>query len=496
MAGQQEQARLERFCRRVVRREVVVGVIGLGYVGLPLAMELVRAGFRVVGVDRDSDRVTRLRQGYANLSDVRTGPLRTAQQRERLFISDDYRSLALAEAVIICVPTPVTAWNEPDLSCVEEAVCQLGPVLNLGSLVVLESTTYPGTTEEVVGAALAASGFRVGEDVFLCYSPERVDPANPRYRTWNTPKILAGCTPDCHQAGLTLYRAFLDQVVPVSSTRTAEMVKLVENVFRSVNIALANEMAVLSAGLGIDVWEVITAASTKPFGFMPFYPGPGTGGHCIPVDPLYLQWKAQQVGLSSRLIEVASHINATMPDYVADQLDQLLQRQGKGLDGASVLLLGLAYKRDVADTRESPAVRLLHVLQERGCRVQYHDPLVPTYLTAGGQRLDSVPLTRALLGQMDGVVLTTDHSGLPYAWIAAHARLVLDTRNALAEVRLPSVHRLGVPWAAPAAGTEPAAPDRGPAAAPAAALAAAPALTGDQEPIGTKAGVGHAQHGD
>lgn len=446
MADQLDSEQVQRFCRRVAQRETVVGVVGLGYVGLPMAMAFIHAGFRVVGFDKNPARIAQLRDGLSFLPDVSSAQLHAALREQRLFLSEECRALALAEAVVICVPTPVTRERQPDLRHVLDAVSTLGPVLRPGALVVLESTTYPGTTEELVQPALETAGFRVGEDVFLCYSPERVDPANPKYQPHNIPKILAGRTKACQQAGMALYSSVVERVVPVSSTRAAEMVKLVENVFRNVNIALANEMAMLSAELGVDAWEVIAAASTKPFGFMPFYPGPGTGGHCIPVDPLYLQWKAQGLGLRSRLIELATEINESMPGYVAAQVDRLLQGQGKRLNGASVLLLGLAYKRDVGDTRESPAVQLLELLQERGCRVFYHDPLVPEFVAPRGQRLISSPITSSLLREVDCVVLTTDHSDLPYAGIAAQARLIVDTRNGFRGIQSPSIYRLGVPW--------------------------------------------------
>lgn len=434
---------LRRFLEAVESRQATVGVIGLGYVGAPLAMAFVEAGFRVVGVDIDPARIAALEEGRARVDGSSGERVKEAVHTGRLILTTRYDPLVRAQAVSICVPTPLTSQKDPDLRWVRIAADRLRRVIRPGTLVVLESTTYPGTTEEVVVPSLERAGHAVGRDVFVCYSPERIDPGNPRYGVRNTPKVIAGVTPACLEAGVALYKAIVETVVPVSSTRAAEMVKLLENTFRSVNIALANEMAMLCERMGIDVWEVIEAARTKPFGFMAFYPGPGTGGHCIPLDPLYLSWKARGYQFYSRFIDLAADVNAGMVRYVADRATSLLNWHGKSLRGARVLILGLAYKRDVGDTRESPAAHLLELLRLRGAEAAYHDPWVPEYRDARGQVHRSLPLTEAALAGADCTVLATDHSAFDYPWIARHARLILDTRGAFRGVKGSHVFRLG-----------------------------------------------------
>ena len=427
------------------RREITVGVAGLGYVGLPLALALAEAGFHVIGVDIDPLRVEALRAGRSGLDRDIDAQLAAALEQGRLRVTTSYRDLAAAAAISICVPTPLTEHKDPDLRWVEAAVGSVREVLRPGSLVTLESTTYPGTTEEIVLPALERSGLEAGRDVFVCYSPERIDPGNRRYGLRNTPKIVAGVTPACLEAGLAFYGTVVERPVPVSSPRAAEMVKLLENTFRSVNIALANELALLCERMDIDIWEVIDAAATKPFGFMPFYPGPGTGGHCIPLDPLYLAWRARGYRFYSRFIELAADVNDGMARHVVDRVARLLNWQGKSLRNSHLLVLGLAYKRDVADTRESPAVAVLELLRWHRADVVYHDPWVPEFRTADGTLLRSQPLTAGLVRAADCVLLTTDHSGFDYRWIARQARLIFDTRGAFRGCLGDHIHRLGSP---------------------------------------------------
>lgn len=433
-----------RLAERLRSREATVGVIGLGYVGLPLAVEFATAGFRVIGVDVEPSRVEALRQGRSYIVDVRDEDVAAVVQAGRFAATTDYATLAAADAVCICVPTPLRKTKEPDIGYILDAVTKLSHHIRAGMLIVLESTTYPGTTEEVIGPVLAERGLAVGRDAFLCFSPERIDPGNKRFGLRNTPKVVGGCTPRCTEMGTLLYGAVAGRVVSVSSCGVAEMVKLLENTFRSVNIALVNETALMCERMGIDVWEVIEAAATKPFGFMPFYPGPGIGGHCIPLDPHYLAWKARSFDFYNRFIDLASDINGNMPRHTVARVADLLNIHGKCLNGCRILLVGLAYKRDVDDTRESPAVEILRLLLERGARVSYHDPHVPTFRLDGGE-LCSVRLTPRNLRSHDCVVLTTDHSSVDFALVVKHARLVFDTRNALRGITAPHVARLGAP---------------------------------------------------
>ncbi len=421
--------RAQALLKKIATREARVGVVGLGYVGLPLAVAFGEAGFSVTGLETDPDRVAEVQAGRSYIPDVPPERLAPLVQGGRLQATGDYTVVRDLDTLSICVPTPLSKTRDPDLSYIVAATEAIAAHGRAGQLIVLESTTYPGTTEEVVLPRLLKDGYRVGEDLFVAFSPERVDPGNPRYTIRNTPKVIAGVTPTCLQVACALYSTIVERLVPVSSTRTAEMVKLLENTFRAVNIALVNEVALMCDRLGLDVWEVIEAAATKPFGFMPFYPGPGLGGHCVPVDPHYLSWKLRTLNYNARFIQLASEINASMPEYVARKVASALNDEGKPVKGARVLLLGVAYKRDVRDTRESPALDILRLLRAWGAEVQYHDPYVPSLSLEEGA-LSCAPLTPAALAAADAVVVVTDHSVYNWDEVLAHARLVVDTRNA------------------------------------------------------------------
>ncbi len=410
-------------------RRVFSCVMGLGYVGLPLTLEFVRAGYRVVGLETDPSRVAALRQGRSYITDVSDGEVKEALDTGRLELTGDPAILSQVQTVNICVPTPLSKSGDPDLSYVQGAVRSIVEAQRPGQLYVLESTTYPGTTEEALLPALSQNGLRVGEDFYLAFSPERVDPGNPRYSTRNIPKVVGGVTPRCTEVACALYANCIEAIVPVSSPRVAEMVKLLENTYRSVNIGLVNELARMCHSLGVDIWEVIEAAKTKPFGFMAFYPGPGLGGHCIPIDPVYLSWKARQVGFEAQFIKLASQVNARMPQFVVDLVVKALNDRGKALKGARVLLVGVAYKADVGDTRESPALDVWHLLERLEARVSYHDPHVPR-VEAGGERHGSRPLDTKVLEEADCVVLLANHGELDLALIRARSDCIIDTRNA------------------------------------------------------------------
>ena len=433
-------SQLDRLEKRLDACTALAGVVGLGYAGLPLAVEVAAAGFAVVGVDTDPAKIDSILSGRAGGPDVETDRLREFLGSRRLRVSVEYRELESCDMVSICVPTPLRKTRDPDLTYVLEATRTLCRHLRPGALVILESTTYPGTTEEAVLPILQESGLRIGEDLFLCYSPERVDPANPRFRTRNIPKVIGGVTANCRKAGELYYGRVMDRLVPVSSTLAAETAKLLENTFRMVNIGLANETAILCDRLGIDVWEVIEAAATKPFGFMPFYPGPGLGGHCVPVDPHFLAWKSKQVGYEPRLIQLASEINGDMPRHVVGCIQSALNDCGQAVRGSRVHLVGVAYKRNVADTRESPALDVAVLLDRMGAEISYSDPLVPR-LRAGSLVLGARELLPAAR-QSDIAVVLTDHDGVDYAALLAAAPLLLDTRNVLKGVSEPRLLRL------------------------------------------------------
>jgi UDP-N-acetyl-D-glucosamine dehydrogenase len=424
--------------QRLASDHATVGVIGLGYVGLPLALTMVEAGKRVIGLDVDAAKVERLDQGQSYIRHIEASRIVAAGKRFRA--TTDFRALTDCDAIIVCVPTPLTEGREPDLSYVSRTAETIAEHLRAGQLVVLESTTYPGTTEEVMQPILERGGLRVGRDYHLAFSPEREDPGNPRFNTKTIPKLVGGVTAQCGELARALYGSFLEKVVVVSSARVAESAKLLENIYRSINIALVNELKMLFERMGIDVWEVIEAAATKPFGFTPFYPGPGLGGHCIPIDPFYLTWKARHYDFSTRFIELAGEVNTGMPYWVVDKVVEALGEDGKPIKGAKVLVMGVAYKKDVDDLRESPSLKVIEILESRGAKVSYNDPYVPS-LRARKLRhyetfdLDSVDLEDRTIAEADCVLIATDHSAYDYDRIVRHARRVVDTRNATRSVR-------------------------------------------------------------
>lgn len=412
------------------RKEAKVGVVGLGYVGLPLITEFALSGFPTWGVDLDPGRVRAIQKGESPILDVDSSIVRKLVRTKKLSASTSYDCLKACDAVIICVPTPLSKLKDPDLSHVLSAAQGIRKILRPGQLVVLESTTYPGTTQEVILPELSQKGLRVGRDLFLCYSPERIDPGNKAHRFSEIPKVVGGITEKCCELGVALYGGVVKKVVPVSSTQVAEMSKLLENTFRIVNIGLINELALVSSRLGINIWEAIEAARTKPFGFMPFYPGPGIGGHCIGIDPLYLSWKAKLVGTEIRFVELASRVNASMPGHVVQRAIHVLNSVGKTIRHSKILILGVSYKKDVSDIRESPALEVIEELENLKARVNYHDPFVKT-LRENGLRMRSVELTKDSLRAQDLVIIVTDHSSLDYPWVAKNSSLILDTRNRL-----------------------------------------------------------------
>ncbi len=422
--------------QKIERREARVGVLGLGYVGLPLVAEFAKAGFRVLGVDVSKGKVEAIQAGRSYIPDVPTADIAALREAGKIEATTDMGRIAELDTVSICVPTPLSKTKDPDMTFVESATAEIAKRLHRDMLVVLESTTYPGTTEELVLPMLSKGGLAVGRDFYLAFSPERVDPGNPKYKVHNTPKVVGGTTPACTELACLLYGAAIERIHPVSSTAAAEMVKLLENTFRSVNIGLVNEIAIMSRKLKLDVWEVIDAAATKPFGFMPFYPGPGLGGHCIPIDPLYLSWKLRALNYKARFIDLASEVNTSMPDIVVERVAEALNDRERALRGSRILLLGMAYKRDIDDVRESPALDVLKLLEARGAKVEYHDPFVPEVrdLGHGEPNVRSVDLTDERLRAADCVVIATDHTCFDYARIAKEARLVVDTRNATRKV--------------------------------------------------------------
>jgi UDP-N-acetyl-D-glucosamine dehydrogenase len=430
-------------------RQARTGVVGLGYVGLPLAVEFAKAGYTVTGIDVARDKVDAVNRGQSYIPDVPSFDVAACVGAGNLSATTDFSAIAELDTINICVPTPLRKTKDPDMSFVVAAVESVAVHLHPGMLVVLESTTYPGTTMEVVQPILEKGGLRAGVDFHLAFSPERVDPGNRTFNTRNTPKIVGGLTPRCTELAAALYAAAIDTVVPVSSPTVAEMVKLLENTFRAVNIGMVNELALMCDRMGIDVWEVVDAAKTKPFGFMPFYPGPGLGGHCIPVDPFYLSWKAKQFGFDARFIELAGHVNGAMPHYVVTKIQDALNTQRKALNGATVLVAGITYKANIDDMRESPALDILHLLHERGAIVQYSDPWapeLPAEAWPGGRLLQSIDLDAAALAAADCVAIVTNHSSFDYDAIVHGSKLVVDTRNAT-RIRAPHVFRLGAPGA-------------------------------------------------
>jgi UDP-N-acetyl-D-glucosamine dehydrogenase len=413
------------------RRKARIGIIGMGYVGLPLVLRFAEAGFTVVGFDISRQKVDQLNQGTSYIEHVSSQRLADALGAGRFEATTDFARAAEADALIICVPTPLGIHHEPDISYVVRTIDSLVPHLREGQVISLESTTYPGTTEEEIRRRVEERGLAVGEQVFLVYSPEREDPGNARFTTRTIPKIVGGTTPACKEVGITLYESVIDCVVPVSSTQVAEMAKLLENIYRAVNIGLVNELKMVADRMGIDIWEVIDAAATKPFGFTPFYPGPGLGGHCIPIDPFYLTWKAREYGVHTRFIELAGEINRGMPAWVLSKTTDALNERGKSLKGAKVLVLGIAYKKNVDDARESPSIELMELLREKGADLSYSDPHVTTFpeMRRHSFPLKSLDLTPEALGKVDCVVIATDHDDFDYEMIQAHSPLIVDTRG-------------------------------------------------------------------
>ena len=424
---------IEDFVRAIEHKRAVIGVYGMGYVGLPLSLTFARQGFQVLGFDIDPVKVEQLNRGESYIQHIGAERLTEAVRGGRLKATADFRRTGQCDALIVCVPTPLTANREPDLSFVLETTRQIAAHLRRGQLFCLESTTYPGTTEEELLPLLEEGGLRAGQDFFLAYSPEREDPGNPTYATHAIPKLVGGHTEDCARAARTLYGEAFEEVVPVKSCSVAEAAKLLENIYRSVNIALVNELKVLLTRMGIDVWDVIEAAKTKPFGFTPFYPGPGLGGHCIPIDPFYLTWRARQYGLNTRFIELAGEVNTAMPEYVVSRVGDALNQHGKPIRGSRILVLGVAYKRDVDDVRESPSVVLMERLQDKGAIVEYNDPFVPRIPPMRGHDLhmESQELTEERLAGVDCVLLATDHTQYDYDAIGRNAPLIVDTRNGM-----------------------------------------------------------------
>ena len=416
-----------------------VGVVGLGYVGLPLAVEYAAKGYHVVGIDLHEGKVARMNAGDSYVGDVPSSVMAPLVKSGLLKATTDFSIVATLDTVNICVPTPLRKTKDPDMSYIVNACEEIAKYFHPGMLVILESTTYPGTTDELVRPILERGGLKAGEDFFLCFSPERVDPGNAKYQTRNIPKVVGGYTPECTELGRIFYSEALEHVVPVGSTQVAEMVKLLENTFRMINIGLVNEIAVMCDGMGINVWEVIDAAATKPFGFMPFYPGPGLGGHCIPIDPFYLSWKTKQAGIEARFIELAGYINGNMPHFVVEKVQGALNDVSKSVKGSRIHILGVAYKRDIDDVRESPALDIIHLLLRRGATISYSDPYVPEIALDGG-RLQAGG--DAEINEADCVLIVTDHTAFDYKSLPEKAKLIVDTRNALKGLQAPNIVRL------------------------------------------------------
>ena len=427
-----EGTKVEReLLAKAETRSALIGIVGLGYVGLPLAVEFAEAGYKVLGFDVTTRVVDGINAGRSHVQDIPSARLATLVKAGKLSATTDLARLKEPDLVAICVPTPLSKTHDPDISFVSAATDSVAGAVRPGQAIVLQSTTYPGTTRELMLPALEKGGLKVGQDFFLAFSPERVDPGNPKYNTHNTPKIVGGVTAACTRVVMALYQPAIESLVAVSSPEAAELVKLLENTFRSVNIGLVNEMAIVCDKLGVDVWEVIEAASTKPFGFMKFTPGPGVGGHCIPLDPHYLAWKMRSLNYRTRFIELAGEINSEMPEYWVEKVVSALNDRGKPAKGSTVLVVGIAYKKDIDDIRESPALDVIRLLERQGAKVQYHDPFIPE-LREDGKTLKSVPLTAETVRGADCVVIVTDHSKLDYAMLAREARALVDTRHAVA----------------------------------------------------------------
>ena len=428
------QSHQAELLEKLHNREALIGIVGLGYVGLPLCLAYSEVGYRVLGLDIDQSKADSINQGQSYIQHIEGKRVAHARQQQRLVATTDFTRASEADALILCVPTPLNQYREPDLSFIRDTMAALLPYLRPGQVLSLESTTYPGTTEEELRPLIEQCGFTLGQDVFLVYSPEREDPGNPHFKTATIPKVMGGSTSACGQVGVALYEQAISQVVSVSSTRAAEMTKLLENIHRAVNIGLMNELKPLADRMGIDLYEVIRAAATKPFGFVPYYPGPGLGGHCIPIDPFYLTWKAREYGMHTRFIELAGEINSAMPTYVIEKTMNALNEVGKPLKGSRVLVLGISYKKNVDDMRESPSVEVMELLNAKGAHVSYSDPFFPSFPPMRKHRfeLHSVVLTADALASFDAVVLATDHDAFDYELIETHSQLVIDSRGRFA----------------------------------------------------------------
>lgn len=432
---------MTNLLRKIEDRSAHIGIVGLGYVGLPLAVEFARGGYKVTGIDLDAKKVAMINRGANYIQDVDSAVLKRLVKEGRLSATTDFSAVRTIDCISVCVPTPLSKTGDPDISFIISARDAILPHMKAPLLFVLESTTYPGSTNELIIPLLEERGFTVGTNVFVAFSPERVDPGNPRYNTKNTPKVVGGVTKSCTKLAAALYGSVLDTVIPVSSCTAAEMAKLLENTFRSINIGMVNEMAIMCKYLDVDVWEVIRAASSKPFGFMPFYPGPGLGGHCIPIDPLYLSWKMKTFDYKARFIELADEVNSSMPGHVVTLVADALNTRRRSVNGSKVLLLGMAYKKNIDDVRESPAFEVWEGLVKRGAKVAFHDPFVPRVRLDGGVAA-SKPLTKKALAASDCVVILADHSNVDYRFVVKHARLVVDTRNACKGIRSAKIVRL------------------------------------------------------
>lgn len=437
-APQARSAHFETLADKIRTRKARVGVVGLGYVGLPLAVEYAKMGFEVVGIDLADRKIEALNRGESYIQDVPTAEVAELVHTGKLKATKDFSVVSTLDTINICVPTPLRKTKDPDMSYIVASCESIAKYFHPGMLVILESTTYPGTTDELVRPMLEKPDIRVGLEFFLCFSPERVDPGNPKFQTKNIPKVVGGTTAACTEMGKLFYSQALDNVVPVSSTQAAEMAKLLENTFRMINIGLVNELAQMCDRMGINVWEVIDAAATKPFGFMPFYPGPGLGGHCIPIDPFYLSWKSKQAGIEARFIELAGYINGQMPHFVVDKIQQALNEHAKPLKGSHVHIMGVAYKRDIDDVRESPALDIIHLLMKTGAKITYEDPFIPSL------EHENLPFEceKGLFSRADCTVIVTDHRSFDYRDIVAKSQLVVDTRNACKGIESEKIVRL------------------------------------------------------
>jgi UDP-N-acetyl-D-glucosamine dehydrogenase len=432
---------LQEFKKRVSQKKIKIAVVGLGYVGLPLAIAFAKEGFSVLGIDVDKNRIARIKRKESYITDVSSKELKDVILRKKLLAEDNFRSLNTVDAVLICVPTPLKKKYYPDISFIKNAISAIAKKIKKKTLIILESTTYPGTTEEVILPLLKSRGLKHGEDFYLCFSPERIDPGNARYHLEKIPKVIGGINKEATYLGTLTYKIILDKVIPVSSSRVAETVKLLENTFRLINIGLIDEMAIMANKMNINIWEVIEAAKTKPFGFMPFYPSPGVGGHCIPKDPLYLYWKAKKFGFKSRFIKLASDIITSMPKYVVDRIEQVLNKQGINLNKAKVLIVGITYKKNIKDLRKSPALDIIEILKKNRTYVSYYDPLIP-YLKLSNISLKSIDLKKVKLSTFDCVVIVTDHSFLDYRYILNNSKLIFDTRNVYKNITNNKIFRL------------------------------------------------------